>query len=162
MNSKVYNVLFLCVGNSARSIMAEAILNRRGRGRFRTFSAGSDPKGEVDPLAIQLLKTFDFPTEGLSSKSWREFARPESPQMDFVISVCDKPTLELPEVLAGNPVRAHWGITDPAAAPGDLVDRKNAFRRAFCELENRISLFILLRHEALEPRTQPAPEAQAL
>lgn len=149
MTGKVFNVLFLCVGNSARSIMAEAIMNRHGGGRFRAFSAGTASSGEVDPLTLETLKLYGLPTESLQSRHWKEFATPSAPRMDFVISVCEPPLwMSWPE----GPVRAHWHIADPAAANGSLLDRRNAFRRALRELENRIRLFMLLRHDqSVEP-----------
>lgn len=152
MTSRVFNVLFLCVGNSARSIMAEALMNRHGAGRFHAFSAGNALAGEVDPLTLEILKLHGLPTESLRSKHWKEFATPCAPQMDFVISVCEPPDVELWMDWPGNPVRAHWHIVDPAAANGNLLDRRNAFRRALRELENRVRLFMLLRHdESMEP-----------
>jgi len=147
---KVYNVLFLCTGNSARSILAESILNRLGNGRFRGYSAGSHPKREVHPLAKDLLKTLDMPTDGLRSKSWDEFARTGAPEMDFVITVCDNAAGEVCPIWPGNPVTAHWGVPDPAAVEGDDRTRKNAFRSAYRQLENRIRLFTALRVEQLD------------
>jgi arsenate reductase (thioredoxin) len=127
MSAKAYNVLFLCTGNSARSIMAESILNRRGKGQFRGFSAGSQPKGQVNPLALDLLKHFDFPTDGLRSKSWDEFATPGSPHFDFIITVCDNAAGETCPAWLGNPTTAHWGIPDPAAGEGTDIQKKAAF-----------------------------------
>ena len=136
-----YNVLFLCTGNSARSIMAEAILNRIGRGKFVAYSAGSQPKGTVNPHAIALLKRLDFPTEDFRSKSWDEFAKPGAPQLDFVFTVCDNAANEVCPVWPGQPMTAHWGIPDPAAAVGDEATITQAFRDAFLRLQRRIELF---------------------
>jgi arsenate reductase (thioredoxin) len=139
-----YNVLFLCTGNSARSILAESILNCVGEGRFRGYSAGSHPKGEVHPLALELLQSEKMPSSGLRSKSWDEFAAPGAPRMDFVFTVCDNAAGEVCPVWPGKPVTAHWGVPDPAAAGGDPLARKSAFRAAFRQLESRIRLFVLL------------------
>ncbi len=144
MADRIYNVLFLCTGNSARSILAESILNRLGRGQFRGFSAGSHPNGRVNPNALTLLRQLDFPTEGLSSKSWDEFANPGSPHLDFVITVCDNAAGEICPVWPGQPMTAHWGIPDPAAADGSAVEVMTAFRQAFRALETRIKLFLSL------------------
>jgi arsenate reductase len=144
MISRTYNILFLCTGNSARSILAESILNRWGQGQFKALSAGSHPKGEVHPLAIQLLQQLDFPTEGLRSKSWAEFSTDQSPHLDFVITVCDKAAGEMCPYWPGQPMTAHWGIPDPAEAEGSELDRKFAFREAFRALETRIKLFLSL------------------
>nr|WP_222930767.1 arsenate reductase ArsC [Allochromatium palmeri] len=140
----VYNVLFLCTGNSARSILAERILERWGNGRFRGFSAGSHPKGAVHPLAIEILKRNNYLTDGLRSKDWAEFAQPDAPVMDFVFTVCDQAAGEVCPVWPGQPMTAHWGLPDPAAAEGDEVARMMAFRTAFRELENRIKIFTAL------------------
>jgi arsenate reductase len=148
--SKVYNVLFLCTGNSARSIFAEALINRLGEGRFRGLSAGSHPKGAVHPLALELLESLGYPTEGYRSKGWEEFARPGAPELDFVFTVCDNAAGEVCPVWPGSPVTAHWGVPDPAAAEGDELARKNAFRIACRQLENRIRLFVNLRIEELD------------
>lgn len=139
--SKVCNVLFLCTGNSARSILAEALIGRLGEGRFRGFSAGSHPKGAVHPLALDLLQSLDYETERFRSKRWQEFARPGAPELDFVITVCDDAAAEVCPVWPGSPVTAHWGMPDPAAAEGDELTRKNAFRSAYRELETRIRRF---------------------
>ncbi len=144
MTQSAYNVLFLCTGNSARSILGEAILNQRGEGRFRAFSAGSHPKGAVHPMALELLRTLDLPTAGLRSKSWDELARPGGPHLDFVFTVCDDAAGEVCPYWPGQPVTAHWGIPDPAAAVGSELERKAAFRLAFRQLENRIKLFLSL------------------
>ncbi|MCI0467565.1 MAG: arsenate reductase ArsC [Beijerinckiaceae bacterium] len=141
MSEQVYNVLFLCTGNSARSIIAEAVLNRDGNGRFRAFSAGSHPKGEVNPFALKLLEARGYPTSGLRSKSWEEFARAGAPIMDFVFTVCDDAEGETCPVWPGQPMTAHWGIEDPAAVEGSDVKKEAAFDMALYYLERRISLF---------------------
>lgn len=139
-----YNVLFLCTGNSARSILAESLLNHWGKGRFQAFSAGSFPKGQVHPKALELLKSMSLPSEGLRSKSWDEFATPKATQLDFIITVCDNAAGEVCSVWPGKPMTAHWGIPDPAAVEGSDADKSLAFRRALQELETRIKLFIAL------------------
>ncbi|WP_374298824.1 arsenate reductase ArsC [Paracoccus sp. (in: a-proteobacteria)] len=144
MPDKTYNVLFLCTGNSARSIMAEAILNARGQGRFHAFSAGSMPKGEVHPLALHLLERLGHDTAGLRSKSWDEFARPDAPRMDFVFTVCDDAAEEVCPVWPGQPISAHWGVADPARASGHPAEQGLAFGEAYKVLERRISLFASL------------------
>ncbi len=143
------NVLFLCTGNSARSILAEAILNFRGQGKFRAFSAGSHPKGEVHPMALDLIRAMKMPTEGLGSKSWDEFARPGAPQMHFIITVCDNAKGEVCPIWPGMPMTAHWGVPDPAAAEGNAAERALAFRDAFAMLARRIDLFTSLPFETL-------------
>ncbi len=151
----VFNVLFLCTGNSARSILAEAILNRRGAGRFRAFSAGSFPTGEVNRYAIELLRELDFPTEGLRSKNWSEFARPDAPELDFVLTVCNRAARESCPVWPGRPASGHWGVPDPAAEGGDEAHRRAAFRDAFRLLEARIVRLIDLPLESMdEQRTR--------
>lgn len=144
MNSRTYNVLFLCTGNSARSILAESILNKWGNGRFQGFSAGSHPNGKVNSFALDLLKQLDFPTEGLRSKSWDEFAAPSNTHFDFVITVCDTAAGELCPHWPGQPMTAHWGIPDPAAVEGTDIEKKFAFRQAFRAMETRINLFLSL------------------
>jgi len=144
MPERVYNVLFLCTGNSARSILAEAMLNKEGQGRFRAYSAGSQPKPDVNPLALQVLRETDYPTEGLRSKSWDEFAGPEAPVMDFVFTVCDNAAGEACPYWPGQPVTAHWGIEDPAAVEGSDMERKAAFVTAQRYLKNRIAAFVAL------------------
>lgn len=144
MLERVYNVLFLCTGNSARSILAEAMLNKDGQGRFRAFSAGSQPKGQPHPLALQTLQESDYPTEGLRSKSWDEFAAPGAPVMDFVFTVCDNAAGETCPYWPGQPVTAHWGIEDPAAVEGSEIERKRAFVTAQRYLKNRIAAFVAL------------------
>ena len=150
MTEKLYNVLFLCTGNSARSIFAESIINRLGRGRFVGYSAGSHPAGFVQPLAIEILKRNNYLTEGLRSKDWAEFATPEAPVMDFVFTVCDKAAAEVCPVWPGQPMTAHWGVPDPAAVEGDEVARIMAYRVAFRELQNRIQIFLSLPLASLD------------
>jgi len=145
-----FNVLFLCSGNSARSIMAEAILNRDGRGKFRAFSAGSHPKGHIHPYAIDLLRKLNYDVSGFRSKSWTEFARPEAPKLDFVFTVCDDAAKEVCPVWPGQPMTAHWGIPDPAAATGNEAEIRLAFADAFRMLNNRISIFISLPIRSLD------------
>jgi arsenate reductase (thioredoxin) len=150
MADRIYNVLFICTGNSARSIMAEAVLNRRGSGRFHAFSAGSHPKPEVHPLAIELLAKNGISTAGLRSKNWDEFARPGAPAMDFIFTVCDKAAGEVCPVWPGTPMTAHWGVADPAAVTGTPEEQRRAFWRAFRELDTRINLFTSLRLDDLD------------
>jgi protein-tyrosine-phosphatase len=145
-----YNVLFLCTGNSARSILAEAILNRIGAARFRAFSAGSMPRGAVHPLALALLAKLDYPTENLRSKSWDEFAGPDAPRMDFVITVCDDAAGEVCPAWPGQPMTAHWGMPDPAAVEGDPVAQAMAFADTYRMLENRIAAFSNLKLSGLD------------
>ncbi len=144
MSERVYNVLFLCTGNTARSILAESILRQLGAGRFRAFSAGSQPKGSVNPFAIQTLQAEGFPTEDLRSKSWNEFASPDAPVMDFVFTVCDGAAGEACPFWPGQPMTAHWGIEDPAAVEGTDIQKQAAFFQAFKYLKNRISAFAAL------------------
>lgn len=144
MAERIYNVLFLCTGNSARSILAESILNKLGRGRFRGFSAGSHPRGEVHPLAIALLRQLNHPIEGLRSKSWEEFAAPTGEHLDFVFTVCDNAAGEACPYWPGQPMTAHWGIPDPAAVEGTETEKILAFREAFRSMERRIKLFLSL------------------
>jgi len=143
-NAKTYNVLFLCTGNSARSIMAEAILNAQSAGRFRGFSAGSHAAGSVNPRTIELLQRNHFKTEGLHSKSWDAFSGPGAPVMDFVFTVCDQAAAEVCPVWPGQPISAHWGVADPAAVTGDEEKIHRAFNDAFSVLSRRISLFLCL------------------
>ena len=148
--SRVYNVLFLCTGNSARSILAESILTQEGKGRFRAFSAGSQPKGEVHPMSLQLLQKLGHDTAFARSKSWDEFAVPGAPKMDFVFTVCDSAAAEACPVWPGQPMTAHWGVADPAAATGSEADRMLAFAEAFRMLRNRISIFANLPLDTLD------------
>jgi protein-tyrosine-phosphatase len=134
------NVLFLCTGNSARSIMAESILRKDGAERFRAFSAGSMPKGAVNPFALRVLESYGYPVDGLTSKSWEVYARRDAPRMDFVLTVCDNAAGEACPLWPGQPVTAHWGIEDPAAVDGSDIDKQRAFVTAFRYLKNRISL----------------------
>jgi arsenate reductase (thioredoxin) len=150
MADRVYNVLFLCTGNSARSILAEAILNHRGNGRFKAFSAGSHPKGAVHPLALALLDRKHLPTEGLRSKAWDEFAKPGAPKLDFIFTVCDNAAGEVCPIWPGHPMTAHWGQPDPAAVEGTDLDKMNAFREAFRMLERRIDMFTSLPIASLD------------
>jgi len=144
MSERIYNVLFLCTGNSARSILAESILRKDGRRHFRAFSAGSRPKGTVNPLAIKVLNSLDYPTDGLRSKSWEEFAAPDAPVMDFVFTVCDNAAGESCPVWPGQPLTAHWGIEDPAEIEGSAIQKEAAFVAALRYLRNRIAIFTSL------------------
>ncbi|OGA24734.1 MAG: hypothetical protein A3I02_02210 [Betaproteobacteria bacterium RIFCSPLOWO2_02_FULL_67_26] len=144
MSDKAYNVLFLCTGNSARSIMAEVLLNAMGKGRFKTYSAGSHPKGRVHPFALELIEKNRLPTDGLRSKDWGEFARPGAPRMDFVFTVCDTAAGEVCPVWPGQPMTAHWGIPDPAAVTGSEEARRKAFFTAYSQLFNRLSILVNL------------------
>jgi len=148
-----YNVLFLCTGNSARSILAEVLLNQMGRGRFRAYSAGSTPAGRVNPYALELLQKNRLPTEGLASKSWDVFADVQAPRMDFVFTVCDNAAGEVCPVWPGQPMNAHWGISDPAAVEGDDEARRKAFFRAYNELSHRIGIFVNLPMDKLDRLT---------
>ena len=150
MTDQIYNVLFLCTGNSARSILAESLMNRYGRGHFRGYSAGSHPKGEVHPLAVELLKRNNYLTDELRSKDWSEFAEPDAPRMDFVFTVCDRAAAEMCPIWPGQPMTAHWGLPDPAEVEGDEVARIMAFRQTFRELENRIKIFVSLPLNSLD------------
>jgi arsenate reductase (thioredoxin) len=153
MTEHVYNTLFLCTGNSARSILAECILNREGRGRFHAFSAGSQPKGQVHPFALELLKKMNHPTAGLRSKSWDEFAAPGAPTLDFVFTVCDNAASEVCPFWPGQPMTAHWGVPDPAAAEGSDAERHLAFADAYRMLTNRISVFTSLPLQSIDRLT---------
>ena len=150
MVERGYNVLFLCTGNSARSIMAEALLNFWGRGRFQAFSAGSHPKEEVHPLALDVLDRNRIPAQTARSKSWDEFATPDAPPLDFVFTVCDNAAQEICPVWPGQPMTAHWGIHDPAAVAGTDEDKSRAFNKAFRELDARIKIFTSLRLDMLD------------
>ena len=149
--SKTYNVLFLCTGNSARSILAEAILNKEGAGYFRAFSAGSFPKGEVHPAALSLLSELGYPIDGFRSKSWDEFAAPGAPQLEFIFTVCDNAAGEVCPVWPGKPIAAHWGIEDPASVGGD--GQRAAFWNAYQALRRRIELFLALPLESIDQMT---------
>jgi len=148
-----YNVLFLCTGNSARSILAESIVNHWGQGRIRGFSAGSCPKGAVHPYSLDLLRSLRMPSEGLRSKSWDEFAAPDARVMDFVFTVCDQAAGAVCPIWPGNPVTAHWGVPDPAAVEGSELEMRNAFRAAFVTLERRIKIFMSLPIAMLDRMT---------
>jgi arsenate reductase len=145
-----YNVLFLCTGNSARSIMAEAILNRKGKPHFTAYSAGSQPTGEVRPEALKQLELAKLPTDGVRSKSWEEFSKPSAPPLHFVFTVCDNAAAEACPVWPGQPMTAHWGVPDPAAVKGTPEVMENAFRDAFMTLDRRINLFLCLPLASLE------------
>ena len=144
MSDRTFNVLFLCTGNTARSVLAESILRKDGRGRFKSFSAGSQPKGTVNPFAIRVLGAMDYPTGDLRSKSWEEFAKPGAPVMDFVFTVCDNAAGEACPVWPGQPMTAHWGIEDPAAVEGTDLQKEAAFVEAFRYMKNRIAIFTSL------------------
>ena len=150
MSAKTYNVLFLCTGNSARSIMGEAIMNRLGGGTFRGFSAGSHPKGKVHPYAIDLLHRFNYATDDLRSKSWDEFAARGAPHLDFVLTVCDYAAREVCPVWPGQPMTAHWGIPDPATVEGGEAEKRAGFADAYGRLHNRISIFLSLPIASLD------------
>jgi arsenate reductase len=150
MSERVFNVLFLCTGNSARSIMGEAILNSIGEGHFRAFSAGSHPQGTVNAFALVTLERLGYPTEGLRSKSWEEFAGPDAPQMDFVFTVCDNAAGESCPIWPGQPMSAHWGIDDPASIEGTNIEKMAAFATAARYLKTRISLFVSLPLQRLD------------
>lgn len=150
MSDPVFNVLFLCTGNTARSIMAESILQKDGLGRFRSFSAGSQPKGVINPLTMDTLRAFHYPTEGFRSKSWDEYVQAGAPEMDFIFTVCDSAAGEVCPYWPGQPVTAHWGIEDPAAVEGTWVEREIAFNMAFKHLQSRISVFISLPFASLD------------
>jgi arsenate reductase (thioredoxin) len=147
---QTYNVLFLCTGNSARSVFAECILNRLGKGRLRAYSAGSHPQGRVHPYALHLLRRQGYATEELRSKSWDEFAKPDAPQLDFVFTVCDNAAAEVCPVWPGQPMTAHWGIPDPVAVAGSEAVRHAAFADAYRMLSNRIGLFVSLPLKSLD------------
>jgi len=150
MTDRQYHVLFLCTGNSARSILAEALINHWGKGRFVGYSAGSRPAGRVNPISLELLQHMQLPTEGLRSKSWDEFAVPGAPPLDFVFTVCDNAAGEQCPFWPGQPMTAHWGVEDPAAVEGTDTEKWLAFRKAFRELENRIKIFVNLKISSLD------------
>ena len=150
MNDRVDNALFLCTGNSARSILAESVLNKMGAGRFRAFSAGSYPKGEVNPLALQVLAKQGFPIDGLHSKSWDAFSGPDAPVMDFIFTVCDNAAGEVCPIWPGHPMTAHWGIEDPAAVEGTQEAKLRAFNAALIYMKTRVSLLLALPIASIE------------
>lgn len=150
MSDKTYNILFLCTGNSARSVMAEALMNRLSQNRFRAYSAGSHPAGQVNPFTLDLLSRKGFATEGLRSKNWDEFAQSGAPTMDFVVTVCDRAAGEVCPVWPGQPMTAHWGFEDPAAAPGDDEARRKVFEKVFIEIARRVELMLALPVEKLD------------
>jgi arsenate reductase len=152
----MYNVLFLCTGNTARSVLAEGILRKLGEGRFRAYSAGSQPKGMVNPFAVKVLGNYDYPTDGYRSKSWDEFSGPEAPVMDFVFTVCDSAAGEACPFWPGHPMTAHWGIADPAAIEGADMAKEAAFVTAFQQMRNRISAFAALPVKSLDRMTLKA------
>ena len=156
MTARPFNVLILCTGNSARSILGEALVNHWGRGEFVGHSAGSNPKGKVHPIALDLLRQLKMPTEGLRSKSWDEFAAPGAPTLDFVFTVCDNAAGESCPYWPGQPMRAHWGVEDPAAACGSDTEKWQAFRTAFRELEHRVKVFTALPIRTLDRATLQA------
>ena len=150
MDEPIYNVLFLCTGNSARSILAESLLNNLGKGRFRAFSAGSHPAGQVNPFALAMLQKNHFPVADLRSKAWDEFAQADAPRLDFVITVCDKAAGEVCPVWPGQPMTAHWGIPDPAAVEGSDEAKRHAMVEAMNQLQRRICMFVSLPFEKLD------------
>jgi arsenate reductase len=150
VSNRPINVLIVCTGNSARSILAESLINHWGRGRFRGYSAGSRPRGTVHPVALELLRQMKMPTEGLRSKSWDEFARPGAPEFDFIFTVCDNAANETCPAYPGQAMRAHWGVADPALETGSQADQLLAFREAFRELESRVRIFTSLPLESLD------------
>ncbi len=150
MNDKIFNVLILCTGNSARSIMAEALFSTLGNGRFKAYSAGSHPNGRVNPFAIEQVKATGYPTDNLRSKSWDEFAAPGAPVLDFVITVCDNAAGEVCPVWPGQPISAHWGFEDPAAVEGTDDEKRAAFRKIFHQIRNRVGIFANLPLDKLD------------
>ncbi len=153
MVDRTYNVLFLCSGNTARSVLAEGVLRKDGAGRFHAFSAGSHPEGAIHPFAIKTLAAFGYPTDGFRSKSWDEFARAGAPPMDFVFTVCDSAAGEACPIWPGHPITAHWGVEDPAAVEGSDIEKERAFTAAFRFLRNRISAFLALPLASLDEMT---------
>ena len=150
MTDKTYNVLVLCTGNSARSIMAEALINTMGNGRFRAYSAGSHPSGRVNPFAIEKVAAVNYPTDTLRSKSWDEFAQADAPQMDFIVTVCDNAAGEMCPIWPGQPVSAHWGFEDPAAVEGSDADKRRAFDTVFRQIMARVRIFVSLPLNTLD------------
>jgi arsenate reductase len=153
MSDRIYNVMFLCTGNSARSVMAESILRKDGSKNFRAFSAGSHPKGTVNPFALKVIESYDYPVEGLRSKDWDEFAQPDAPEMDFVFTLCDDAAAEACPAWPGQPMTAHWGIEDPAAVEGIDIEKEKAFVQAFKYIKTRISLFLSLPLASIDTLT---------
>ena len=153
MTDKPFNVLFLCTGNSARSIIAEALLNQLGRGRFKAYSAGSHPAGRVNPYSVEMLKGAGLPIEELRSKNWEEFARPDAPKMDFIFTVCDNAAGEVCPIWPGKPISAHWGVADPAAVEGTEEQKRAAFRDATTILRRRVELLVNLPLDKLDKLT---------
>ena len=153
MSDPMYNVLFLCTGNTARSVLAEGILRKLGEGRFRAYSAGNQPKGMVNPFAVKVLGNYDYPTDGYRSKSWDEFSGPEAPVMDFVFTVCDSAAGETCPFWPGQPMTAHWGIPDPAAVEGTDIEKEAAFVTAFKQMRNRIEVFTALPLKSIDAMT---------
>ena len=149
----MYNVLFLCTGNTARSVLAEGVLRQLGEGRFRSYSAGSQPKGVVNPFALKVLGTYGYPTDGYRSKSWDEFSGPDAPVMDFVFTVCDSAAGETCPFWPGQPMTAHWGIPDPAAVEGTDIEKEAAFVTAFKQMRNRIEVFTALPLKSIDAMT---------
>jgi arsenate reductase len=152
MNEKIFNVLFLCTGNSARSVMSEALVTILGKGRFRGYSAGSHPAGQVNSYAIEQIKRFapDYPTEGMRSKSWDEFAAPDAPHMDFIVTVCDNAAGEACPYWPGRPATAHWSYLDPAAVEGSVTDKRGAFAKVFEQIKKRMEAFVALPIETMD------------
>lgn len=150
MTERIYNVLILCTGNSARSIMAEALINTMGQGRFRAYSAGSHPTGKVNPFAVEKVESVNYPTKSLRSKSWDEYATPDAPKMDFIITVCDNAAGEMCPVWPGQPISAHWGFEDPAAVEGTDAEKRRAFEQTFRHMMNRVRLFVNLPLKMLD------------
>ena len=157
---KSYNILVLCTGNSARSIMGEALFNTMGAGRFKAYSAGSHPSGKVNPFAIEQVRALGYPVEGLRSKSWDEFAQPGAPEMDFVVTVCDKAAGEICPLWPGQPVTAHWGFPDPAAVEGTDEEKRAAFAQTLRQIRNRVQLFLSLPLETLDRHGHREPDAR--
>jgi len=150
VTQKTYNILVLCTGNSARSIMAEALINTLGNGRFHAYSAGSFPTGKVNPFAVEQVATLEYPTTGLRSKSWDEFAQPGAPHMDFIITVCDNAAGEVCPVWPGHPLSAHWGFEDPAAVDGSDEEKRRAFNKVFHQIKERVRALVDLPLDKLE------------